>query len=294
MKSFDLNLRNKSGYLFGIGFCIATAISLTMIHETSVKFDPFFSLFLTTLLGILSFNLLCFKSLKTTYQTSFNEKYLWVVISLSVAGNWGFTFLSLSKINSFLFIFTYFSASSIIATAFDYIKKKALKDFIFIFLMTFFLVIFFSYLKLKNHTPHLFLGGIEAILSAFFGYLYRRYSVLFSQKTHLVAIQVLSVRFYLLLLIALIFLNWHEFQYLNFNALLQFVLLTVVSFLIPLFCMQKSVLLIGAEKFSVLTAMCPLVTAVLLLCMTHHTSGVYFILSVLIFGCTVCKTITNS
>lgn len=281
------------GYLFGLGFCIATALSTTMIHGVSTVFGPFFSLFCTTLLGIIYFNVVNISKLREIYCACFQEKYLWILISLCVSGNWITTFYALSQINPFVFLFTYFSSSAIVGAFFQYLKTKQHASMMIAILLLLMLFIFFEF----HHVGYSFslVAGISsAIASAFFGYGYRRTSVTFSQKTKLSATGVLAVRFYLLLLIAFILsLMQKQFGVINLHVGVQFIVLSVVTFLIPLYCMQRSVLLIGAEYFSILTSLCPAITAILML---YHgqVHTVFYIFSLTLFIISLMKKFTPS
>lgn len=268
------------GYFFAISFCIATALSVTMIHLATTHLDPFFSLFMTTLLGILYFNGVSFSSIKNSYRSSYSSKVLWLIISLFVAGNWATTFFALSLINPFIFIFTYFSASGLIAAFFEYSRARRITDLFYLLGITVLLVFFLEKTILQvAYSNKIAIGCAVSIISAGCGYGYRRFSYIFSQKTELNAVRVLSVRFYFLLLLSIFFMRWSDFYLLNWNVIIHFLLLTAFTFIIPLYCMQKSVLIIGAENFSVLTSLCPAATALLLLVVDHAYDTNYLVLS---------------
>lgn len=273
------------GYLYGLGFCIVTALSVTMIHLTTIHFDPYFSLFITTLCAVIYFNMINITSLKKVYTRCYQHRYLWILISFFVFGNWVATFYSLSKINPFLYIFTYFTSSAVIATCFDFYYNRKNNDVIFIFFSVIVFGVFCDkYIFFSDNNIVQFAGIVSAILSAGFGYGYRRFSVKFSQLTMLSATQVLAVRFYLLLIISCILMSHVKTNLISSpKELLNFIFLGCLTFIIPLYLMQKSVLLINAEKFSVLTSLCPAITAVIQIIILDDNNYFYIFLSVLIF-----------
>ena len=263
------------GYLFGLLFCVATALSSTMIHATTTHLDPFFSLSCTTIIGIIYFNVVNIKNIKNIYRVSYGEKYLWLMISICVAGNWLMAFYALSLVNPFDYIFTYFSSSAIIGLVVNIQKYKKINDFLSAGVLLLLLIFYVIY------TNENVLGLVIAAISAAFGYSYRRYSVKFSRRTLLTATSVLAIRFYLLLIISLIF---SRHPMISTALFFNFISLTTLTFLMPLYFMQKSVLLIGAEYFSILTACCPFMTALLLFLINHHYQQMDFLLAALLCG----------
>lgn len=298
MKIDTLLQKNKTkiGYLFGLCFCVATAVSATMIHDTTHAIDPFYSLFFTTSLGIVYFNLANVRTIKETYVVCLESKHLWLIISLFVAGNWVTTFYSLSKIDAFVFIFTYFAASSVIGSIFSLSKERRGAE-LGLIAVTMMLLAFFAnrvVLEQSGNVAESAVGLACAVLSALCGYGYRRYSVVFSQKTKLSASGVLSVRFYLLFVIAgalLLAVGNGQFENLAFS---RFAMLTMVTFIVPLYCMQKSVLYIGAEYFSILTALCPAATSLILWCFYGIDDFLYLSLSVAIFILALIKLLSRN
>jgi hypothetical protein len=233
------------------------------------------------------------KTIKKTYLQSSKALSNWVLISVMVAGNWLFTFLALTKLGPFVFIFSYFNASALIGAIVEYSRHKSKFNFILILALLSLLIMFYfdDVLKHPGETQFYF----YALLAAFFGYGYRRFSVKFSQKTQLNAAEVLSIRFFLLLLIAFCFIHPHDFIQLHWRDELLFFLITTVTFIIPLYCMQKSVLTIGAERFSLLSSCCPAMTAVLMLVTERQVIELTdILLSVMFFFISLATTIRKS
>lgn len=253
------------GLLFGLGFCFATAASTTLVHYSSLHLDPFFSLFCTTLIAIIYFHAIKIRQVGAIYTAAIGEKKTWFLISVMVAGNWMASFYALSKINSFEYVYTYFSASAIIGGLAQCIKNKNYQNFFTASALTILLSMYFIHLISNAAQLHaLYVGLTVTVISAGFGYGYRHYSVQFSKKTQLDATSVLAVRFYLLLLVSLLFGNYNQFHLFTPHQAVYFAALAAITFLIPLYCMQNSVLLIGANYFSILTALCPAMTATVL------------------------------
>ena len=277
--------RSQIGLFFGLGFCLATAISTTLIHHSTLHLDPFFSLFCTTLIGIIYFHAIKIRNIRAVYAAAMLEKGTWFLISVMVAGNWMASFYALSKINSFEYVYTYFSASAIIGGFAQYAKNKNHQHFITAGALTILLLVFFKHLA--HHTSQLrslWTGLTASIISAGFGYNYRHFSVKFSKKTQLDAASVLAIRFYLLLLVSLLFAHHSQFYLFTPHQAVYFAALAAITFLIPLYCMQNSVLLIGANYFSILTALCPAMTAVVLWFFENAHADFNLLMSFSIFG----------
>lgn len=280
----DNIFRSQIGLFFGLGFCLATAASTTLVHYSSLHLDPFFSLFCTTLIGIIFFHAIKIRHIFSIYTAAMREKGTWFLISIMVTGNWMASFYSLSKINSFEYVYTYFSASAIIGGFSQYAKHKNHQHFLTAGALTILLFLFFKHLV--DHTSQLHascIGLTFAIISAGFGYGYRHFSVQFSKKTQLDATSVLAVRFYLLLFVSLLFTNHNQFHLATEHQAAYFAALATITFLIPLYCMQKSVLLIGANYFSILTALCPAMTATVLWCFNGVHTDFNLLMSFSIF-----------
>lgn len=260
-------LRSQIGLFFGLGFCLATAASTTLVHYSSLHLDPFFSLFCTTLIAIFYFHAIKIRQVGAIYVAAIRERKTWFLISVMVAGNWMASFYALSKINSFEYVYTYFSASAIIGGFAQYTKSKSHQHFLTAGALTILLSVFFKHLTdHASQLRELYIGMAFAIISAGFGYGYRHFSVQFSQKTQLDAVSVLAVRFYLLLPVSLLFAHHNQFHLFTPHQAAYFAALAAITFLIPLYCMQNCVLLIGANYFSILTALCPAMTATILWC----------------------------
>ena len=273
------------GLFFGLSFCLATAVSTTLVHYSNLHIDPFFSLFCTTLIGIIYFHAIKIRHIGAIYVAVMLEKRTWFLISAMVAGNWMASFYALSKINSFEYVYTYFSASAIIGGFAQYATNKSHQHFLTAGSLTILLSLFFKHLT--DHTSQLHelcIGLAFAIISAGFGYGYRHFSVQFSRKTQLDAASVLAVRFYLLLFVSLLFAHHNQFHVFTPHQAVYFAALAAITFLIPLYCMQNSVLLIGANYFSILTALCPALTATVLWCVKGGYSDFNSLMSFAIFG----------
>lgn len=277
--------RSQIGFLFGLGFCLATAVSTTLIHHANLHLDPFFSLFCTTLIGIVYFHLIKIRNMSAIYQSAYSAKKLWFYISVMVAGNWMASFYALSKINSFVYVYTYFSASAIIGAFAQYTSSKNSRHYITGAALTVLLLVFFHHLI--EHAKQLespWIGLAFSVISAGFGYGYRHFSVLFSKKTQLDAVSVLAIRFYFLLAVSLLFSHQNQFHLFTPHQAIYFAALAAITFLVPLYCMQNSVLLIGANYFSILTALCPVMTATLLWFFDGAHADFNFMMSFGMFG----------
>lgn len=278
------HVRSPAGLFLGLGFCLATAVSTTLIHYSSLHLDPFFSLFCTTLIGIVYFHVIKIQHIRSIYSAAMLEKGTWFLISIMVSGNWIASFYALSKINSFEYVYTYFSASAIIGGFSQYAKNKSHQHFLTAGALIILLSLFFKHLA--DHASHLhslWMGLTTTIASAGFGYGYRHFSVKFSKKTQLDAASVLAIRFYLLLLVSLLFARHNQFYLFTLHQAVYFAILSAMTFLIPLYCMQNSVLLIGANYFSMLTALCPALTATLLWCFEGVHANFNLLMSFAIF-----------
>lgn len=220
-----------------IAYAIITACSSLFIHHTNSYIPPMLSafyafLFCLIIYGIFATNLI--KKIKIIRQFWF----IILILNITTAIAWIFTFLALKYIPAELYLFIYLCAMPI-STSFLY-KEKIIKSVIMLIALTWLMLAYSSST----------IGCLLAFTGGVAGTVYSIYSKrLISDFT---TVEILSVRFYLLVLLTFILnLYFHSFQIMQLSFYANFVLISFISIILPLTLFQY-----GIKHMKVSLVMC--------------------------------------
>lgn len=274
------------GYGFACVYCLATAVSLIMIHKVNLQVNPILAAFMTFLFSAIWFNLLNARHLISTYKKACANMPLLFKVNLSTGICWLALFISLDYISPLsgnaLFMGLMPLITNMISIAFQQkrFQLKRLALGLLIILTTFFLIFDMEHASLQ--TKHLIPGVILMIISTIGAAFYLFYTQRYQQECHLTTGEVLSVRFYLLIALSfLICLFHHSFANLLSTPYLQLFLLAIFTSIIPLYALQNSISKIGPIKFSLIIPSTMIYTYLLLVILGYpHTWLTFLILVV--------------
>jgi hypothetical protein len=259
-----MNILNKKiGYIYSFGYVFVTAFSMTFIQSLPEQYSPLLSLFITALFTTLFFHVVNYKKIADIYKISFKYKYSTALLCLNSLIMWVLTFYGNRELGSFGYIFLTFIIASIIS--FFILQRNRTSFFSFYTFSIFGLIgiLLLGVIQLKKSTiiPSylpVWLGITGGIVS----YLNRKQIHIFSRKTKLPATAILAVRFYGILLI-LGLGTTHNWGVVNLYLFWTLLLLAIVTFIIPLYFNQRAIMDLGAEKHSIICALCPSVTYII-------------------------------
>jgi drug/metabolite transporter (DMT)-like permease len=252
--------------IYSFLYVLIFSVALVLIQKLDISIPPLFSLLVTASIASIYFNLINLHRLKEMYRDCFRNSSLWILIMSIVLLMWGCTMIGPGKIGASSFNFLYFAwlgTLGFVSLSFQDWKKNRMKFYFGLSILL--LIIANIFLELQeSFTSDTGLGIFLALAGGTSSFVYFKVSQAFTKKTHLSATQILSVRFYLSIIVLFIILPKHNVsEYLSWNNSLSLVLLAFCSLIIPLYFSQKALEKITSEQHAIINSLCPAVTGVL-------------------------------
>lgn len=257
------------GYLFSVFFCLTVAVSSILIHKTNQLINPYLSVFLTFFICTLWFNFVNCKSLKSLYLKLLTDKKNFCIINLVTAINWITTFKALQYIDPVLYIALFMGLMPIatyLLNAFFTKNKLELMPILTCITITLILGVIIFLDKKAAINIYLFYKGVAfTLISCLASALYLLFSKRIETNLALSSSQIVAVRFYFLIFYSgLICLFANYFPEANNIKYTDFLILALVSSIIPMYSIQKSISHIGAVKTSFIIPFTPVFTYLIL------------------------------
>lgn len=282
------------GYVFSLVFCLATASSLILIHKTDQLINPYLAVFLTFVVCALWFNLINCKSLKFIYRQISKNKSNVFIINLTTAVNWIAAFKALEYLEPVLYISIFMGFLPVITYFIKIFRAKESFDVKTIGMCLSILILLFAIILISKNSVQLlqntyfWKGVILTFISSSAGAVYMLVSKETETSLNLSPTQVVSIRFYLLLLYAgFISCFNNSFPAIHNINYTDFLILALVSSILPVYTMQKSISLIGGLKTSFVVPFTPVFTYFLLFALHQPLSKTILpfllVLSLLLF-----------
>jgi hypothetical protein len=251
--------------IYSVLYILFFSFGLVLIQKVDVNISPFFSLLFASVLATIYFNVVNFRKLKAIYLHVFQNKKIWLIVMLIVLWMWLTTIFGPGLIGASFFNFIYFALLGILGFLFTSLKdfnKNKNKFYlgVTISLLLAFSIIFFL---TKNFDLNKVIGILLALLGGVGSFVYFKQSQIFMRKTNFSASQVLAVRFYLAIFLLSFLSPFRQtITTLHFNQWLDLLMLTLATFIIPLYFSQKALEKISAETHAIINSFCPLITGV--------------------------------
>lgn len=242
------------GYIFG--FIYIALVASSTIWLTSLGRDNLIPilLFYTSLSSIIIFNIISFTNIKKNHHSISQSMKNWGYMSVSLVLIWYFTYYSTTHSSAEFFIATAFLTTAFVAATFE---KKLLKACAGVSSLT--LTYFYS----QHAAP---IPLLTAVLAGIAGYIYYRTSYQFSKDTNMDVLSILSIRFYFVLIFAMIFIissgNIAQLKITGTQAFI-FIIFSLVNMIIPAFFSQSCLHSIGVARFTFLNTLIPTITFLL-------------------------------
>ena len=168
---------------------------------------------------------------------------------------WASTFIGIHFISPTFFMFVMMVIGAAYGAMFNYRDSKNRTDLIIFVFMALGILLFIGSIIQQYALKEALLLTLFIIIVGGFDYLYAKTSYAISMQLTLSASEILAVRFWLMLIIPIgiiisnsLFEGQHYLEYLRIpNFYWTTSLMTVFSFIIPIYCYQKSILVIGAN-----------------------------------------------
>lgn len=247
-------------------FCIISAVSSILMAEAVKTVDPVTSTFITFGLTALIFTLFNINKFRPIIMASFQQRLTLLQINITTLANTLLAFVGMTYVSPLVYGIIFFGCLPFFNSALQWrLFSNNKSNYTFNFASCLSAIFLAGYIS--DQTMIANIQGISyALLSCFAAALYIQRSEYFHRKTGLTPSQILSVRFYLVILIcggyALLQPNT---LILNSNEWLMLSGAAITGSAIPLFLMQVAIKKLGA------TATAQFMPSIPVLCMTFLT-----------------------
>lgn len=272
-------------YSYTFIYIILTAISMVFINHAATFLPPALTLFLGTIIAIITFHLINIRQIKNIYQQAWKTKWLWLRMMCAVTAMWVSTIYGPAYATPAVYILIYFAANCILGTVFSYSDDKNIYWLVSgagVLICT--ALITLHYMNAFIMTEHTMLGMLMGLVGGLATYIYSKQSYAFSKENKFSATQILMVRFWLVEIFCLFLLPASPQSYLTSHTLLIIFGIALASLILPIFFVLKGILAIGAEKSSMLCGLIPAVTYILQTIILHHPYNIFILLLYLLTG----------
>jgi drug/metabolite transporter (DMT)-like permease len=284
------------GYLALLAYCLITALSIVAIRAAVSHANPYVAAFYPFLMGALFFNIINYKKLPQTYSAIKKDKLSVFMINLMSVLIWVPVFLGLKLVTPTSFLAIDFGSLPLMAVILQSYENKSVNVPQLLLAIIIALVIVGIALSSNAYHPdpeHVMLGYLLALAVGVSFSFYAKFSKRLEKTVHYYPVQILSVRFLLIVIICLLLsASYADISvfYHNINFI-QMILITLFSTILPIYCVQKSLQLLGVGK-----TMSLLPLTLIMMYVLELINGVAFdgmlcvlvvILSVLLWGITV-------
>jgi hypothetical protein len=236
---------------------ISTVISLIAIDKINNQLHPILSLLISTCLAVLFFNLVNIGNLKKLYKIAHSELHLTVFINFIIAALWIASFYSLYYIDPFSYIFIFSSVPAIISTLVD--KRNIFACTMLFSSLVLYLAVILTYVT------HSSLGILCALFAGFSSYAYRKINYFYAEKHNISASMCLAIRSYGIILLCTLVILYVNFFHPSIaiiygkpsHILISILLVSIFSFILPLFVNQKALQKSGVYAHNLITSLIP-------------------------------------
>lgn len=249
----------KSGYVDAAIYVILSSVVFVFLDDLCKNVEPAMALFIMSGIAIACFNLLNVRAIKHTYSACVTEKWLFLMMSLSLGADWASLTYATYLSDPFVTMAALFVTLAFCSFFHLFKQTGELSNMLSMLLLLISMVVLYEtyQIKLSQHLVFgLLLGAVAGL--AFFMYIF--FSDKLAKRANLSTIEILATRFWILFLGSFFFLPIKAlYTTLKDNAFA----LIVVSFgalIIPIFFNQQAIKKLGPTRSSLLISFVPPMT----------------------------------
>ncbi|WP_027254143.1 DMT family transporter [Photobacterium halotolerans] len=240
-----------------IAFCMFFSLSFVFMSKVVKSVDPIVSTFITYGLAAIFFFSVNVKSRKFILNILISNKKLIFKINLSTLINTLLAFYVVLYISPIAYIMVFFAGLSFFNALHNYRMISNLEKFINIAALA--LAVSISFLISNAGVYDTIVGLGLTLISTLFGAFYMRESAHLHQETGISASQILSVRFFMVIILCGTYSIFSIDQYgISFHDLALLSVIAITGCIVPLFLMQKSIKKLGAKVTAQFTPLTPI------------------------------------
>lgn len=249
-----------SGYIDAGIYVLLSAIVFVFIDRLCQHIDPVTALFAMSGIAIVCFNLLSVNDLKKTYLACFNNKFVFLLMSLALGVDWTCLIFATHLSEPFVAMAALFVCLAFLGFLKFYLHTRAISNLLSMLMLVISMVLLYTTYQL-NASQHLFYGLLLGSVAGLAFFIYIMLSDKFAKQGQLSTLQLLATRFWVLFIGSFIFLpkDGHVYQILKDNAWLL-IFVSFGSLIIPIFFNQQAIKKLGPVKSSILISFVPPVT----------------------------------
>ena len=266
-----------SGGAFGLLYVLNTAIALTYIENISSSINPLLLLWLTAIVATIAMHFCCYRRLGYIYNAILAHKKIFIIEIVTVFFIVLSSYFSCYAVGAALYILGYFAISGLIAL---FLTKPGTKNYRLFFsaIFCYSIVIIFIF-KLMSIYPHGILAITITSIGAISGVIYLNYSKKRSQTSNLSALEVLAVRYLLVIMIIPVvvpqIIYFNLFAFLHNNNIIQnslvIIMVATTALILPLYFNQKALHHLHYTQVALINALTPTVTLILSFLLHNHS-----------------------
>jgi drug/metabolite transporter (DMT)-like permease len=240
-----------------IAFCIFFSISFVFMSKVVKNVDPIVSTFITYGIATVFFTLINIRNLRQTLNILLREKMLIFKINISTLMNTLLAFYVVLYISPIAYIIVFFSGLSFFNSLYNYRNVRSLEMTINMLAIS--LAVFISFLISNASLVDTIIGVYLTLISTVFASFYMRESATLHTKTDISVPQILSIRFYLVIILCGFYSVYSiSHQSISTSDLSLLFLIAVTGSIVPLFLMQKSIKILGPKLTAQFTPLTPI------------------------------------
>lgn len=246
-------------YIDAFLYIIITALGFVYLDHIYENSSKLIVLFIMLCGAIFWFNVINIKRLPHIYKTLFQNKLLYIVMSIFLAIDWFCSIYGVAFADPFVYLSVLFislALSGYINQLKDrvQISSKQLISLILLVLSITVIIVFY------HGRVQMLYGILLAILCGITFYGYSLTSIKLLEKGNMSSSEILATRFWIVMLIVCVLMPKAEMTHLSINNILSYLLVGIFTMIIPIYNYQQSLKKIGAIKTSIILCFTPVVT----------------------------------
>ena len=241
--------------LASFAYAFSMALAIILIHLTTQEKSPLLFVIASALIAIIWFNIINYRRLLHLYRVAYQQLRSVLIINLIIAIQWMATFYGAKYAIPFRLLLVGFIIPVIFSNL--VLTKQNKKQWFYFFinlLLTIFIIL----------TMHNLVGIICAILAGSLSYCYRKYCFSIMHKKIFSKLDILCLRNYGLLLIALLAYCLYRVPLtMTWSVIPVLITIPLLTFVLPIYFNQLGINNSGSERHSVIASLTPTIAIIL-------------------------------
>ena len=256
-------MTDLTGYVAALLYAMVTALSMSFIHESDQHTPIMVSASWVFLVAILWFSMVNYRRLARLYGSVWNYRQDWLHINVATVINWLATFWALNYISPLLFIMLMMSLLPSATYMINLVITKSkpnMQQCMYMVSLLLLCFVFTAVSGVMKSSHHDLVWGIAiTIIATVAGSYYLVRSSVLQQKAKMTAVDILTLRFIMITVVTVTLADKHQLVRAVFDpGLGHMLLLSLVTVILPLYCLQQALRLVGPVNTSFIIPFTPI------------------------------------